>query len=95
MLSFFVGIYTKICYTIKKYLGCVVMTKLEILDTFLDINEDACKAVYNNDLKEIDMLMNNIYSSSLLHEDDYRLVLQAFRLANMPFSIGGYNISPI
>lgn len=67
------------------------MTKLEILDTFLDINEDACKAVYNNDLKEIDMLMNNIYSSSLLHEDDYRLVLQAFRLANMPFSIGGYN----
>ena len=94
MLSFFVGIYTKICYTIKKYLGCVVMTKLEILDTFLDINEDACKAVYNNDLKEIDMLMNNIYSSSLLHEDDYRLVLQAFRLAHMPFSICGYNILP-
>ena len=70
------------------------MTKLEILDTFLDINEDACKAVYNNDLKEIDMLMNNIYSSSFLHEDDYRLALQAFRLANMPFSIGGYNILP-
>ena len=69
------------------------MTKLEILDTFLDINEDACKAVYNNDLKEIDMLMNNIYSSSFLHEDDYRLALQAFRLANMPFSIGGYTFS--
>ena len=70
------------------------MTKLEILNTFFDINEDACKAVYNNDLKEIDMLMNNIYSSSLLNEDDYRLVLQAFRLSNMPFSIGGYNILP-
>ena len=34
------------------------MTKLEILDTFFDINEDTCKAVYNNDLKEIIVATN-------------------------------------
>lgn len=63
------------------------MTKSEILNTFFDINEDACKAIYNNDLKELDMFMNNIYSSSFLSEDNYKLVLQAFRLANMKLSM--------
>ena len=70
------------------------MNKFEILDSLFDINEDACAAIYNDDFKELNTLIDNIYSSSLLYEDDYKVVLKAFKLANMPFTFNRYNILP-
>ena len=70
------------------------MTKLEIINSLFDINEDVCDIIYNNDTNQLKTVIDNIFSSTLLHEDNFRLVLKAFRLANMPFSINGYNILP-
>lgn len=70
------------------------MKKSEILDSLFDINEDVCHFIYNDDLTQLNIVIDNIFSSSLLYEDDYKTVLNAFRLANMPFSINGYNILP-
>lgn len=67
------------------------MTKQEILRELQDINIDAANYIYTENYAALNSLVNSVFKIGLDKEDCFYDVLRAFRLANMPFSVAGYN----
>ena len=67
------------------------MTKQKILQELHGINTDAANYIYTENYADLNSLVNTIYKIGLNKEECFYDVLRAFRLANMPFSIAGYN----
>ena len=69
------------------------MTKQEILRELQDINIDAANYIYTENYAALNSLANSVSKIGLNKEECFYDVLRAFRLANMPFSVAGYNFS--
>lgn len=67
------------------------MTKQEILRELQDINIDAANYIYTENYDALNSLVNSVFKIGLDKEECFYDVLRAFRLANMPFSVAGYN----
>ena len=67
------------------------MTKQEILRELQDINIDAANYIYTENYAALNSLANSVFKIGLDKEECFYDVLRAFRLANMPFSVAGYN----